>query len=217
MRIVLIGPPGAGKGTQARVLACLLAVPELSSGNLFRAEIRQGTELGRLVRRHTDAGELVPDELTTTVVTRRLGEPDAADGFLLDGFPRTVRQAELLDEFLAEHGTALDAVIALDLPDDEIVRRLTGRRMCPACGTTVHLVFSPPRVADRCDACGGGLVRRADDSEETVLRRLAVHSAQTVPLLRLYADRQLLVHVDGSGTVPEVSERMSAALAAVTR
>ncbi|WP_225839588.1 adenylate kinase [Streptomyces sp. NK08204] len=216
MRIVLIGPPGAGKGTQARILADLLSVPAISSGDLFRAEIGRGTEIGDLVRRHTEAGELVPDELTTAVVTRRLGEPDAADGFLLDGFPRTVRQAELLSEALAESGTALDAVIALDMPDEEIVQRLTGRRMCPACGTTVHAVFSPPRVADRCDGCAGPLLRRADDTEETVVRRLTVYGEQTVPLLRWYANRGLLSHVDATGTVPEVFGRMRSALAAVT-
>ncbi|WP_324784598.1 adenylate kinase [Streptomyces sp. H51] len=215
MRIVLIGPPGAGKGTQARVLADLLSVPAISSGDLFRAEIGRGSELGELVRQHTQAGELVPDELTTALVTQRLREPDAADGFLLDGFPRTVRQAELLQEALGEDGTVLDAVLAFDMPDDEIVQRLTGRRLCPACGTTVHTVFSPPRVPDRCDGCEGALVRRADDTEETVLRRLAVYAEQTVPLLRWYTDRDLLVHVDAMGTVAEVSDRMRSALAAV--
>ncbi|MER6334344.1 adenylate kinase [Streptomyces sp. NPDC001034] len=212
MRIVLIGPPGAGKGTQARVLAGLLAVPAISSGDLFRAETSRGTALGELVRRHTDAGELVPDELTATLVTQRLREPDAADGFLLDGYPRTVRQAELLEQALEEDGTVLDAVIALDLPDDEIVRRLTGRRTCPACGAIAHTVFSPPRVPDRCDGCAGPLVRRADDTEETVLRRLAVYAEQTLPLLRWYTDRELLRAVAATGTVTEVSDRMRSAL-----
>ncbi|MEU5608769.1 adenylate kinase [Streptomyces sparsogenes] len=217
MRIVLIGPPGAGKGTQARVLAGRLSVPAISSGDLFRAETSRGSALGELIKRHTEAGELVPDELTTTIVTRRLHEPDAGGGFLLDGFPRTVRQAELLAQALEEDKTVLDAVIALDLPDDEIVQRLTGRRMCQACGMAVHTVFSPPRVPGRCDGCAGALVRRADDTEETVLRRLAVYAEQTVPLLRWYADRELLLPVDAKGAVPEVSDRMRAALAAVTR
>ncbi|MEU9242394.1 adenylate kinase [Streptomyces sp. NPDC048385] len=217
MRIVLIGPPGAGKGTQARVLAGLLSVPAISSGDLFRAETSRGTALGELVQRHTDAGELVPDELTAAIVTGRLREPDAAGGFLLDGFPRTVGQAELLEETLGKDETVIDAVLALDLPDETIVQRLTGRRLCPACGTTVHTVFSPPRVPDRCDGCAGPLVRRADDTEETVLRRLALYAEQTVPLLRWYAARDLLFPVDAAGTVREVSDRMSSALAAVAR
>ncbi|MFD1657198.1 adenylate kinase [Streptomyces caeni] len=216
MRIVLIGPPGAGKGTQARILTERLSVPAVSSGDLLRAEIREGTVLGQLAKQHTDAGELVPDEVTTTMVTRRLGEPDAVGGFLLDGFPRTVRQAALLEESLAEGETTLDAVLAFDMPDDEIVQRLTGRRICPGCGTTVHVVFSPPRVPGRCDACGNELTRRADDTEETVLRRLAVYAEQTVPLLRWYADRGLLLRVDAMGTVPEISDRVCAALALTT-
>ncbi|MFE9098151.1 adenylate kinase [Streptomyces sp. NPDC007264] len=216
MRIVLIGPPGAGKGTQARFLTERLSVPAISSGDLLRAEIREGTPLGQLAKQHTDAGELVPDELTTTMVTHRLGEPDAAAGFLLDGFPRTVRQAELLEESLAEGETALDAVLAFDMPDDEIVQRLTGRRICSGCGTTVHMVFSPPRVPGQCDECGNELTRRADDTEETVLRRLAVYAEQTVPLLQWYADRGLLLRVDALGAVSEVTDRMCAALSLMT-
>lgn len=217
MRIVLIGPPGAGKGTQARVLAGHLSIPAISTGDLFRAEVRQGTVLGQLLKRHTDAGELVPDDLTTAVVVRRLNESDTADGFLLDGFPRTVQQAELLKEALAQRDIALDAVIALDVPAYQIVQRLTGRRTCRACGAILNTVFSPPRLPGRCDACGDHLTRRADDDQETVLRRLAVYGEQTAPVLRWYEDAGVLLDVDATGAVAEVSERIREALATVTR
>ncbi len=214
MRIVLIGPPGAGKGTQARFLAEHLSVPAISSGDLFRSHIRDDTALGRRARRYTDAGALVPDELTTAMMTGRISEPDAAAGFLLDGFPRTVRQAVLLAEALAEQGTALDRVVAFDVPGEEVVRRLTGRRTCGDCGLTTHLEFSPPRVQGRCDDCGGELTSRDDDQEKTVRRRLTVFTEQTAPVLQWYGERGLVAHVDATGPVAEVTRRTLSAVPA---
>ena len=214
MRIVLIGPPGAGKGTQARFLAEHLSVPAISSGDLFRSHIRDDTALGRRARRYTDAGALVPDELTTAMMTGRISEPDAAAGFLLDGFPRTVRQAVLLAEALAEQGTALDRVVAFDVPGEEVVRRLTGRRTCGDCGLTTHLEFSPPRVQGRCDDCGGELTSRDDDQEKTVRRRLTVFTEQTAPVLQWYGARGLVAHVDATGPVAEVTRRTLSAVPA---
>ncbi|MEV5848469.1 adenylate kinase [Streptomyces sp. NPDC051985] len=212
MRILLIGPPGAGKGTQARVLSERLLVPAVSSGDLFRVHLRTGTELGRLARSHIEAGTLVPDALTTAMVTSRLDEADADDGFVIDGFPRTVRQAELLDKALAERGITLDAVVVMDVSEDELVARLGGRRTCGECGTTAHVVFSPPRSEGRCDACGGSLDRRDDDEPGTIARRLSVYTEQTLPLLGWYAEHESLIRLDASGTTEEVTDRLFAAL-----
>jgi adenylate kinase len=212
MRIVLIGPPGVGMGTQARVLAERLSIPAISSGDLFRAQISGGTELGRTLKRYTDAGDLVPDELTTTIIMSRLNQADTAGGFLLDGFPRTVHQADLLGQAVSEQGTGINLAIAFDLPDEQLVQRLTGRRGCPTCGTTVHILHSPPHVPERCNDCGDGLTRREDDTEATVLRRLAIFREQAEPLLRWYGDRQLLFRVDAAGSVRTASDRIQAGM-----
>jgi adenylate kinase len=172
MRLVLVGPPGAGKGTQAEFIAAHLAVPKISTGDIFRANVSHGTPLGLEAKRYMDDGNLVPDEVTINMVRDRLAEPDAADGFLLDGFPRTVPQAQELDKMLADLGTQLDVVLELVVDDDEVIRRLSGRRTCSGCGKTWHVEFDAPTVDGVCDRCGSELYQRDDDKAETVANRL---------------------------------------------
>ncbi|WP_405816403.1 adenylate kinase [Streptomyces sp. NBC_01390] len=212
MRIVLIGPPGAGKGTQARVLAEHLSIPAISTGDLFRAHVERGTPLGRQARTYMNAGGLVPDEVTTAMTADRLREADAASGYLLDGFPRTVRQGELLDEVLAAHNATLDRVLAFDVPDDDLVRRLAGRRTCGDCGLAQHATAASGDEPGACQQCGGALQRRKDDQEETVRNRLAVYTEQTEPLLDWYKARGLLTRVNATGSVDEVTRRTLAAV-----
>ena len=213
MRLVLVGPPGAGKGTQAQFIAEHLAVPQISTGDIFRANVGQGTELGLLAKTYMDAGNLVPDEVTIDMVRGRLGEADALEGFLLDGFPRTVPQAERLDDILGEvAGTKLDVVLELVVDDDEVVRRLSGRRTCRACNHVWHVDFDPTSVEGVCDDCGGELFQREDDKAETVQNRLSVYAAQTAPLVAFYAERGILVGIDATGPVDDVTERAIRAL-----
>jgi len=212
VRLVLVGPPGAGKGTQAEFIAAHIAVPKISTGDIFRANVSQGTPLGVEAKRYMDAGHLVPDEVTINMVRDRLAEPDAGDGFLLDGFPRTVPQAAALDKLLADLGTALDLVMELVVDDDEVVRRLAGRRTCRACGRIWHIDFDPTAAPDACDACGGELFQRDDDRETTIRHRLEVYADQTAPIVSYYADRSILVGVDATGPVEDVTERAIAAL-----
>jgi adenylate kinase len=205
MKIVLLGPPGAGKGTQGELLAERCELPRYATGDILRGAVREGTPLGREAERFMDAGELVPDELVIDLVRDVLGRPQAADGFILDGFPRTVAQAEGLQTTLDERGARLDAVIYLDVPEDELVRRLAGRRVCSACGTVYNVHFEPPRETGVCDACGGHLETRDDDREETVRNRLRVYHEQTEPLLDWYArSRAPLRRIQGVGDVDEV-------------
>ncbi|MGI5161247.1 adenylate kinase [Microbispora sp. CA-102843] len=212
MRVVLVGPPGAGKGTQAQFIASHLSIPKISTGDIFRANVSGGTELGKLAKEYMDRGDLVPDEVTVAMVRDRLSEDDAQEGFLLDGFPRNVPQAEVLKKMLAEFGTALDVVLNLVVEDDEVVRRLAGRRTCRSCGKVWHVVFDPPAVEDVCDACGGELFQRDDDREETIRRRLEVYQEQTAPLISFYADEGILQGVDATGPVEEITQRAMSAL-----
>lgn len=204
MRLILLGPPGAGKGTQAARIAEAYAIPHISTGDILRANVRAGTELGAEAKRYMDAGDLVPDELIMRMVGDRLREPDAAAGFLFDGFPRTVPQAEALEHLLVEHEAPLDAVLRLSVPRDEVIARLTGRRTCSRCGRIFHLRYDPPEVEGRCDECGGELVQRDDDTEEVAHNRLDVYAAQTEPLEHFYWERGLLRDVEATGSPDEV-------------
>jgi adenylate kinase len=212
MRLVLVGPPGAGKGTQAEFIASEFGVPKISTGDIFRLNVAGETPLGKEAQTYMDAGDLVPDEVTIAMVRDRLAEDDATDGFLLDGFPRTVPQATSLDLLLSDLGTPLDVGLELVVDDDEVVRRLSGRRTCRRCNHVWHVDFDPPIRAGTCDSCGGELYLREDDRPETVRRRLEVYAVQTAPILGYYADRGMLVGIDATGPVESVTERAIDAL-----
>ena len=212
MRIVLVGPPGAGKGTQAQFIASHLSIPKISTGDIFRANVSGNTPLGRKAKEYMDRGDLVPDEVTIAMVRDRLAEEDAQEGFLLDGFPRNVPQAETLKKILSEMDRKLDLVLELVVDDDEVVRRLSGRRTCRKCGRIWHVAFDPPTKDGVCDVCGGELFQRDDDREETIRHRLEVYQEQTAPLASFYADEGILVGLDATGPVEEVTERALAAL-----
>jgi adenylate kinase len=212
VHIVLVGPPGAGKGTQAQFIASHLSIPKISTGDIFRVNVSQGTELGREAKAYMDRGDLVPDSVTIAMVRDRLAEGDTRDGFLLDGFPRTLTQAKALDETLDDIGTKLDVVLELVVDDDEVVRRLSGRRTCRVCGRVWHLDFDPPTRDGICDQCGGELFQRDDDREETVRHRLEVYAEQTAPLIDFYADKSILVGLDATGPVEDVTDRAINAL-----
>jgi adenylate kinase len=212
MRLVLVGPPGAGKGTQAEFIAEHFSVPKISTGDIFRSNVSGGTDLGRTAKKFMDAGDLVPDEVTNAMVRDRLGEPDCATGFLLDGFPRNVSQAYELDGMLNDLGTSLGVVLDLQVDHDEVVRRLSGRRTCKNCKHVWHVEYDKPKSDGVCDRCGGELYQRDDDKPETVRHRLEVYSEQTAPLIEFYAGRKQLVKIDALGTVEDVTERAIAAL-----
>lgn len=214
MRLVFLGPPGAGKGTQARELAGEWGVPHLATGDILREAAAAGLRLGVEARRYMDKGALVPDEVIVALMRERLARADAARGFILDGFPRTIAQAEALTQLLADGGAALERVVFFEVAEPELLRRLTGRRICRECQAAYHLVSAPPRVAGVCDKCGGQLYQREDDSEATVRNRLAVYAQQTAPLLEYYRSRGLLKEVDGMGSVEQVSEALTGALGA---
>jgi len=212
VRLVLVGPPGAGKGTQAQFIASHFAVPKISTGDIFRTNVSDGTDLGLEARKYMDAGDLVPDEVTIGMVKERLSHDDTSEGFLLDGFPRTVQQAVVLDDMLAVHAVGLDVVLELVVDDEEVVRRLSGRRTCRRCGHVWHLDFDPPAPEGVCDRCDGELFQRDDDSELTIRHRLEVYADQTSPLIGYYGDRGLLSGVDATGPVEDVTERAINAL-----
>jgi adenylate kinase len=212
VRIVLVGPPGAGKGTQAEYIAAHLSVPKISTGDIFRGNVAQGTPLGVEAKRYMDAGQLVPDEVTINMVRERLAEPDAADGFLLDGFPRTLPQAAALDKLLADLGTQLDLVLELVVDDDEVIRRLSGRRQCRGCGKIWHVEFDATSREGVCDRCGGELYQRDDDKPEVIAERLKVYSRDTAPLVDYYGAQGKLVGIDATGPVEDVTVRAIDAL-----
>ncbi len=212
MRMVLVGPPGAGKGTQATHIAKHFAIPQISTGDIFRENVSNNSELGQEAKKHMNAGDLVPDEVTIAMVRDRLAQDDARDGFLLDGFPRTEPQAEALSDILAELNTALDAVLELAADDEEVVRRLSGRRTCRTCGKVWHVEFDQPAVEGVCDDDGGQLFRRDDDAPETVQRRLEVYAEQTEPLVGYYESLGILRRIEATGKVDEVTHRAITAL-----
>jgi len=212
VRLVMLGPPGAGKGTQARMLGDRFGIPQIASGDLLRAAGRAKTPLGVKARQFMDRGELVPNELVLGLIEHRLAEPDAAGGFILDGFPRTVEQAEALAAMLERGKQSIDKAIAIDVPDEELVKRISGRRTCGNCAAMYHVIFNPPRNMDICDKCNGELYQREDDAEDTVRMRLQVYAANTRPLLDHYGRLGLIAKVDGLGSAQDVQQRILGAL-----
>jgi adenylate kinase len=214
MKLILLGPPGAGKGTQAKMLTERFGIPQFATGDILRGAVQAGTALGLQAKGFMDAGALVPDEVVIGIVRERLQQQDCQGGFILDGFPRTVAQADALRSNLTELGRQLDRVVSLTVDADALVERITGRRTCRGCGRGFHLVFDPPVVAGRCDACGGELYQRDDDCEETIRKRLMVYDQQTAPLIDYYRGVGLLVELDGMQAIPVVQEQVLAALMA---
>lgn len=204
MKIVLLGPPGAGKGTQAKSISNRYEIPHISTGDIFRKNISEMTPLGIEAKKHIDNGQLVPDSLTIDIVKDRLTQEDCKNGYLLDGFPRTVVQAEALKEFLIERGEELDSALLIDVPKDFILERMTGRRVCPSCGASYHVKFNPPKINGKCDVCGSDVVQRKDDAEATVKERLDVYDRQTQPLIEYYKREDLLQVVSGTEAINKV-------------
>ncbi len=204
MKIIMLGAPGAGKGTQAKMIADKYQVPHISTGDIFRANIKNGTELGKEAKKYMDQGLLVPDELTVKLLLDRVANADCANGYVLDGFPRTIPQAEVLDAALTELGDQIDYAINVDVPDENIVKRMSGRRACLACGATYHIEHIPPKTEGICDKCGQELVLRDDDKPETVMKRLNVYHEQTQPLIDFYTEKGILKSVDGTVDMMDV-------------
>ena len=212
LRTILLGPPGAGKGTQAAKIVEKYGIPHISTGDIFRENIKKGTELGKKAQEYMNRGELVPDDLVIEIATTRLLEDDCKNGFLLDGFPRTVYQAEKLDEFLQSHDSKIDNVIDIAVGKDELIERLTGWRVCKSCGASFHVVNIPPKQEGICDYCGGELIQRADDNLETVTNRIDVYEDQTMPLIDYYEKAGTLTHIDGSTGLDNVFADIVSAL-----
>jgi adenylate kinase len=212
MNLILLGPPGAGKGTQASSMVKDYGVPQISTGDALRAAVKAGSELGARAKKYMDAGELVPDEVVIEIVGERIAEPDCSKGFLLDGFPRTTSQADALAEMLSKMGRSIDHVVCIQVDKEEVVKRLSGRRSCRACGYPQHIEFNPPAVEGVCDKCGGELYHRSDDQEDAIRQRLETYDDQTQPLIEYYEQRGLLRPVDGEGDVGTVYERIRKAL-----
>lgn len=204
MKIIMLGAPGAGKGTQAKKIADKYQIPHISTGDIFRANIKEGTELGKKAKSYMDQGQLVPDELTLELIMDRFQNPDCKNGYVLDGFPRTIPQAEALTEALAKKGDTIDYAINVEVPDENIINRMGGRRACLACGSTYHIVYAPTRVDGICDRCGEKLVLRDDDKPETVKNRLNVYHNQTQPLIEYYTRQGKLAEVDGTQSMEDV-------------
>ncbi len=212
MKIVMLGAPGAGKGTQAAKISAKYNVPHISTGDIFRANIKEGTPLGKKAKEYMDQGMLVPDELVLDLIVDRLGKEDAKDGYVLDGFPRTIPQAKALDEALTKQGDKLDAAIDISVPDENIVNRMSGRRACLGCGATYHLVYAAPKTEGVCDVCGKDLILRDDDKPETVTKRLNVYHEQTQPLIDYYKEAGILKTIDGTIDINEVFNNIVAIL-----
>lgn len=212
MKIIMLGAPGAGKGTQAKMLAEKYGIPHISTGDIFRANIKNGTELGRRAKEYMDQGALVPDELTVSLVIDRVQKEDCANGYILDGFPRTIPQAEALTKALADMGTGIDAAVDVEVPDEAIVSRMSGRRACVNCGATYHILFNPPKTEGICDICGAKLILRDDDRPETVAKRLEVYHEQTQPLIDYYKKADVLKSVDGTRVMQDVFEEICTTL-----
>lgn len=212
MKIIMLGAPGAGKGTQAKMIADKYGVPHVSTGDIFRANIKNGTELGMEAKKYMDQGLLVPDELTVKILLDRVSQPDCKNGYVLDGFPRTIPQAEVLDKALAELGESIDYAIDVDVPDENIVKRMSGRRACVSCGATYHAVHVPPKKEGICDRCGSELILRDDDKPETVKNRLDVYHKQTQPLIDFYTKKGVLKTVDGTVDMQDVFKAIVAIL-----
>ena len=204
MKIVMLGAPGAGKGTQAKMIAAKYQIPHISTGDIFRANIKNGTELGKKAKSYMDQGLLVPDELTVDLVIDRLAQDDCKNGYILDGFPRTIPQAEALDAALAKLGEKMDYAIDVDVPDENIVSRMSGRRACTGCGATYHIVYNPSKKGECCEVCGEKLILRDDDKPETVQKRLNVYHEQTQPLIDYYTKQSILCTVDGTQDMNDV-------------
>ncbi|MDF0592864.1 adenylate kinase [Methanotrichaceae archaeon M04Ac] len=211
MNIVLLGPPGSGKGTQAKMIAEKYGVVHISTGDILRENVRNGTPLGVEAKKFMEAGKLVPDSLLIDIIKDRLAKDDVKGGWMLDGYPRTMPQAEAMDKILPNLGQKIDVVLNIDVPDEELVKRVTGRRMCK-CGTTYHVQFNPPKTEGKCDACGADLYQRADDTEETVKERLQAYHAQTQPLIDYYDKRGIVVTVIGVGDIKEIFGKVAVAL-----
>ena len=212
LRTILLGAPGAGNGTQAARIVEKYGIPHISTGDIFRDNIKRQTELGKKAQEYMNKGELVPDDLTCEIATTRLLDDDCANGFLLDGFPRTVYQAEKLEEFLEAHGQKLDKVIDVEVDQEALIARLTGRRVCKNCGATFHVVNIPPKQEGICDNCGNELIQRDDDKEETARNRLSVYAEQTMPLIEFYRNKGVLVEIDGDGGPEKVFADVVAAI-----
>lgn len=204
MKIIMLGAPGAGKGTQAKMIADKYSVPHISTGDIFRANIKNGTELGMEAKKYMDEGKLVPDELTVKILLDRVAQDDCKNGYVLDGFPRTIPQAEVLDKALTEINDKIDYAIDVDVPDENIINRMSGRRACVACGATYHIVYAPTKEEGVCDRCGEKLILRDDDKPETVLNRLNIYHEQTQPLIEYYTNKGILKTVDGTVDMKEV-------------
>jgi len=212
MNIILLGPPGAGKGTQAKMLVEKYHIPQISTGDILRAAVKEGTQLGKEAKSYMDKGELVPDSVVIGIVEERIQEPDCEKGYMLDGFPRTVPQAKALDEMLQKFDSEIDHVVSIEVPQDELVKRLTGRRTCRECGAGFHVMFDPPKQEGVCDKCGGELYQRDDDNEETVRSRLQVYDSQTKPLIEYYQAQGKIRPVDGVGDIKEIFGRITKVL-----
>ena len=208
MRLILLGAPGSGKGTQATMLEEKLKIPHISTGDIFRSNIKRGTELGTKAKEYMDKGLLVPDELTIDIVKDRLQQEDCKNGFILDGFPRTITQAQYLESALKDMNTGIDAVVNIFVPEEDIIKRMSGRRVCPGCGMSFHTVYNPPKEEAKCDNCKAGIIQREDDKEETVQNRLKVYHHQTEPLIEFYKQRGKLLTVEGKDKIEDTSKEV---------